>query len=128
MYYETTDLGENLVRVQESSLATEPALRILVNEECAHLSQLQALRVAEAIHDWLEYLHGPDEAARLRDWQPIETAPKDGTHVLAWWREEGDPPEVVRWSAGWVDDYGTRYIEPTHWQPLPSPPTKEPSP
>jgi hypothetical protein len=65
MYYETTDLDNNYVRVSESSLATRPALRIFVNGECAHLGQLQAIRVAEAIHDWLEYLHGPDKVSAL---------------------------------------------------------------
>jgi len=65
-------------------------------------------------------------------WQPIETAPKDGTVILAWIpAHEGDKPEVapVRWQSHvtgrWVHDASDWTLEapmPTHWQPLPAPP------
>lgn len=76
-----------------------------------------------------------------RQWQPIETAPKDGTTVLLWWRSEyGD---IAYWacatwevfsdgSGGWVGEsfHATepktwmRLIgeKPTHWMPLPPQP------
>lgn len=32
--------------------------RFVVGSECAHLGVIQALRVRDAINDWLEYHHG----------------------------------------------------------------------
>ena len=77
-------------------------------------------------------------------WQPIETVPKDGTAVLLIGVHEdgvggqythGGEPYVARWvpsakwpQHSWVVSGGTRYAssgfgEPTHWMPLPEPPT-----
>lgn len=66
-------------------------------------------------------------------WQPIETAPKDGTPILA--REKGAGPAVymmcAMWSGselegwripgarGWTN---ARWFHPTHWMHLPPPP------
>jgi hypothetical protein len=80
-------------------------------------------------------------------WQPIETAPKDGTKILVYgggqsWpslinpdtkeRGEADDWLVVFWDynmdseKAWMfcnyeGAYGEWY-KPTHWQPLPEPP------
>lgn len=68
------------------------------------------------------------------EWQPIETAPKDGTWVLVWGppAEDSDddgPAAVVRWNGYFwemdaTDDRG-EFSPPfceTHWMPLPEPP------
>lgn len=73
-------------------------------------------------------------------WQPIETAPRDGAPILVVHDYMGDV-SVARWetsgSRGWwqaladgrsaveyMSDFGTEYVEvaPTHWMPLPPPP------
>jgi hypothetical protein len=85
----------------------------------------------------------PDREA----WQPIETAPKDGTPILlsngtdveqGWWmHEEGGITEHRdmdgRYTGqtesdgfiGWWDVSGCMQPEPTHWMPLPDPPTSD---
>ncbi len=70
------------------------------------------------------------------DWQPIETAPKDGTRILVWDGDllavaDWDQPHVCArtnaWCVGECDgEYNDRTTmwKPTHWMPLPEPPSK----
>ena len=61
------------------------------------------------------------------EWQPIETAPKDGTPILIW---DGEIQYVCAWvqrTPGdwrWFEFDGEFYhsYKPTHWMPLPEPP------
>jgi hypothetical protein len=68
------------------------------------------------------------------EWQPIETAPKDGTAIFIWLTLAGGWFKRVHWSAkvsAWVDwDHGEEAIygydgdkNISHWMPLPKPPT-----
>ena len=70
-------------------------------------------------------------------WQPIETAPKDGTLVLLYVPSRGI--RLARWRHGifdneWVDESfeWARYLEwdnpPTHWALPPMPPTERTEP
>ena len=69
-------------------------------------------------------------------WQPIETAPKDGTQILAYWPAPDYAPDAPctcnTWrSQGTIDNWVTPYEEsrpelgPTHWMPLPDAPEAE---
>ena len=70
-------------------------------------------------------------------WQPIETAPKDGTLVILYggyfgvslgsWREDDYLAERGEmWLDNSYDEYSTGFaswpLEPSHWMPLPPPP------
>ena len=68
----------------------------------------------------------------MTDWQPIATAPKDGTWVLLGDFKEALAEEhsygVARFHDGiWQDGYQPKWywdaaFDPTHWKPLPPPP------
>jgi hypothetical protein len=66
---------------------------------------------------------------RLVEWQPIETAPKDGTEVLLWVPDGTYFALMMTGSyegcaMGWCDNVrGSPGFEPTHWMPLPRPPS-----
>ncbi len=64
------------------------------------------------------------------NWQPIETAPKDGTHLLLV-APERDFVRSGRWSKTrhkWLLDFAPNMASTaahamvTHWMPLPDPP------
>lgn len=70
----------------------------------------------------------------MSKWKPIETAPKSGTYVLCWngirvdmWHWDKQPYNTrprPYWSR--VGPWGAlndRSQQPTHWMPLPKPPT-----
>ena len=64
-------------------------------------------------------------------WQPIETAPRDGTVFLAG-RFGGDIGSITvarqkRGWSGWQTVPGDWPFVATHWQPLPEPPTIPPA-
>ena len=62
----------------------------------------------------------------MSEWKSIESAPRDGTHVLIW---DGSSCDVA-W-VGWTDREGDVWfngdvvIRPTHFRPRPPPPTVE---
>lgn len=73
-----------------------------------------------------------ESAGSSQTWQPIESAQKDGTRILAW--DSYDEETVVFWSTSsknWLLNVAGSYAEDrdhtfTHWMPLPAPPNSEP--
>lgn len=57
------------------------------------------------------------------EWRPIETAPKDGTPIIALWaQKDSKHAESVYWSDGawiWEQDGDSPAQDPTHWVPKP---------
>lgn len=65
------------------------------------------------------------ELARRVEWQPIETAPRDGMKILGFDPHWRDPICVISWSewGEWHDWSGVHtFRSATHWCPLPDPP------
>jgi hypothetical protein len=61
-------------------------------------------------------------------WQPMETAPKDGTPILGW---SGYSYEVTQWSQAaeqWLICDGEHGFDLTHWMPLPASPSSPEEP
>lgn len=75
----------------------------------------------------------------MSDWQPIETAPKDGTFVDLWaggrrWTDCRFGPVDYKLVPGWGRDGGNAHEhgysgktvdevkDPTHWMQIPAPP------
>ncbi len=58
-------------------------------------------------------------------WASMETAPKDGTEVLLYCK---DDLQVGAWQEGWWWVLCEYTLQPTHWMPLPAapPPEREP--
>ena len=85
-----------------------------------------------------------DDSAVVREWQPIETAPKDGKAFLAAIPDFNEPMLVAmktltqtvgdedrEYRGFCIDTYSVSHfdaydeVHPTHWMPLPAPPRIE---
>lgn len=68
----------------------------------------------------------------MSEWQPIESAPKDGVEVLAYFEDGGCYVAACR-DGVWIEgNYlnpkdAPELFTPTHWMPLPDPPTTHPT-
>lgn len=72
---------------------------------------------AHRVYWWDSFAEKVAEAAwneaRANQWQPIETAPKDGTEI------------IMVWPNGYMESdglYESTKTAATHWMPLPEPP------
>ena len=95
-------------------------------EHCEQCMVLRAI-IASAIVEWRDGCElQASVAPPVSGWRAIDSAPKDGTPVLVW---DGNDC-MVSWyhtvSPEFLGEWYTLAIcaeEPTHWMPLPSPPT-----
>ena len=116
---EPTDLERAVARVIARADGVDP------DAECAPVGDGTHLRYWE-----LEVGRARAVIAECFRWQPIETAPRNGTRVLCW-GPEWDHPDLLIWKLNQrvtyfgdpleMDDYALAKPEnrPTHWMPLP---------
>lgn len=78
---------------------------------------------AKALLAITDRLEGENEK---RKWQPIETAPKDGTKLLGFWADPsyGHVIETFKfeWGGHCINGAHDEVIPPQYWMPLPNPP------
>jgi hypothetical protein len=69
---------------------------------------------------------GQSVMEQVSGWQPIETAPKDGTTILGFWcNGEMHTGSICNgeWIPAW-EHQNNNWDIPTHWMPLPPPPNE----
>jgi hypothetical protein len=62
----------------------------------------------------------------MSEWQPIETAPKDGTDILGCWVRSNVMGVVSYFDGIWLEN-DEKVSAPSHWMPLPELPAVTPT-
>ncbi|SEE52712.1 DUF551 domain-containing protein [Bradyrhizobium lablabi] len=101
--------------------------------DCGYESAIELIDTLTKQRDDAEYR--VQELTKALEWQPIETAPKDGTNVLladheivctGFWASLNYAGTGAYSYTGWIAHFGsvqsTRQPSPTHWMPLPGSP------
>jgi hypothetical protein len=95
-------------RFQNDTLKTVP-----------NLGPVSMMQIADALG--VPLADTPKKPAKTKKWQPIETAPKDGTWLLLLMSDSSVPVVGSFWGRWYyADDFELDNV--THWMPLPDPP------
>ena len=123
-----------LAQTKMTEMIQQAALKAIANAEVERLmAEVEFLRkqYSKAVGQFrpmrIENENLKAEVERLRKengWQPIETAPKDGTWFIAGF--DGDMPDRHAWAAMCLWECGRFEVQetpdqPDYWMPLPKP-------
>lgn len=141
--------GEERARVEAVADAIEQSIVEQVDEQCGHAARRAdddpTISLGSCELDPIAIAEAAIQAALTSDgwapivWQGIATAPKDGTHIMIFAQLrpndflECDRPQVLSgyWDeidGAWCSTGSTfhgPFYDPTHWMPLPPPPTPD---
>mgnify|MGYP000256468638 CR=1 FL=1 len=129
MAEKAVSLSSTLIEVQRERLDLEAKLKIAVEalERIAHEEGDNLVTPGPDAFAAMEALEKINSTPNVQvsnttnQWQPIETAPDDNKDFLGY--SDGDGQKIMyRISGGFVDLDGI-LTDPTHWMPLPEPPT-----
>jgi hypothetical protein len=111
-------------RVENPVVNHDPRVKELVEALESAIWQLDGYSWTKAhVKSWKELIAKWREG--MSNWQPIETAPEDGTDVLVYIRDSQWPVRVAYYRNAmleWRCDISSNVIVPDFWQPLPDPP------
>lgn len=138
------DTPENRARFEAWARKAEPGYHLAYNVSSRRAQRYDTDRTQHAYQGFLGALaalapSAAPVAAEPEGWQPIETAPKDGTEVVLWLGAPYSEVANAWWFEPWanwqmgelpnaLDDemHGIGSAVPTHWQPLPAAPLTAP--
>jgi len=112
--------------------------RLTLSAEDVHAAFVKHFPKTRISQAWIGFAAEIAEAIAARaaliagdaGWQPIETAPKDGENIWAFNGEQGvmhwidvDVVALWVWEDDLLSDADPEPVQPTHWMPLPPPPS-----
>lgn len=91
----------------------------------SHLSEGEVSDLQERIAELEHAINTPLTGHWLNGdkWVGIETAPRDGNDILAYW-DKSCVYAVISWHGCWLGEDDQEVSAPTHWMPLPLPPAQ----
>lgn len=102
-----------------------------MEEECRHCEGLGVRYTIKGRERWCPYCFGegkiqlkPTKEDDIKMWRPIETAPKNGQFILTYSHEDRDDENRGVWINWWMHNEWFEVKNPTHWMPMPEPPTE----
>lgn len=116
--------GQQSLLVVKSFAAEVLAVCDRMDHDYSFLSRKGGGVATPKLGDYADELRALATTPTAPTWHPINSAPKDGTHIVLGWLESPDSAEVGYWSAsneGWepADDAGPGLHDPDFWMALP---------
>ena len=138
---ETASIIERLIACRDTLKVVEGQFAVNLQPERAVMAD--AANALDAYDKTMQRIaEAPSPTPPAGDgWEPIETAPKDGTTILVWSQLYGGVAVLAYWdsdkyaktpkpfwatsSQRYVGKTAERKFPPTHWRPLPPPPVSK---